>query len=87
MTGPVGRPGSGAAFELCQDCADRLTRFVELPGDCEAVDFRAIPLSCPTCQPGGLMLVRATAAAFKGQIRTADEQRALLADFKQRRQS
>jgi hypothetical protein len=62
-----------------------LTLFVDLPKDCEAVDFRAIPLSCPTCQGGALELVRATAEINKGLRRTADEQREALRQFKKGR--
>lgn len=82
---PVGRRGSGAELELCQDCSDRMTAFVALPSDCEAVDFRAIPLSCPICQRGALVLVRIAAEQLKGMRRTPAEQQEALAAFKKGR--
>jgi hypothetical protein len=79
----VGPPGSGAELELCEPCTRRLRRFtLELPPDCEAVDYRAIPLSCTTCRAPMLALVGITAVTHKGKRRTAEEQREALAAFK-----
>lgn len=78
----MGPPGSGAELELCAQCARRLRRFtLELPPDCEAVDYRAIPLSCTTCRAPMLALVRGTAIALRGTRRTAAEQREARAAF------
>jgi hypothetical protein len=79
-----GRAGSGAELELCDECSDRLTLFVHLPPDCEAVDFRAIPLSCPVCQPGTLRMIGAVAAEQRAARRTPAEQAKALAEFKRR---
>lgn len=84
MPAPIGRRGSGADVEVCDDCATRITNFVALPGDCEAVDFRAIPLSCPKCWPAMLAQVRITAARQKNARRTPEEAQAALADFKRK---
>lgn len=81
----VGPPGSGAHLELCEACARRLRRFtLELPPDCEAVDYRAIPLSCTTCRGPMIALVAATATAQRGSRRTPEEQREALEAFKRK---
>lgn len=79
---PVGSRGSGAELELCEECSDRMTLFVALPDNCEAVDFRAIPLSCPLCQAGMLKLLSWQQQQQRGARRTPAEQADALAAFK-----